>query len=925
MQIKWTRLMTRVKKISLSDWRVIFLLVFGAFFQAMASVYLDVGATALFLKNHGLLSLGFDFICLGGLLTLVGRLTVKLDRRHGFGGVPLTGALILGLIALLSCIRSYGGNQFFIQTLMIYRYVVFILTTVIFWSIATRFIVLRFNSFKFLGVLSAQLLGFWIGGLALWRPQTSAIGHLNGAVLWLILFFVILKVLVWLLPMPSETFVRKSGGVQDVSENKLIVCILWMSFLYTCGRFLSDNFLYHSFIKNQSDVGQVLSGIWFFQGLIGLGLIVLCYRLAFVYLQIFGLWGILLSFSGVVLGVLLDKAVMLYMSMTSLGILGYLCWPYFLSMLPQLLSLGHGRRLRWRRQVVIEPLAVVLAGSVILTFSLKTQAMILWSMTLALGFFILLSLGWYSRFLLHMCQMRRWCQGPLMLLSSQVIRYVRKGLDSDNVDDVIYFVRLMQQADYPGYKKQLIRLLHHPSAKVRLFVLDKLDMLGVGSSLSKVLQKRFDKESDDSVRCRILALLIRYYGEQNPRYLFQKYGSFLDDKHLKAGAVLGFLQAGGDSALLAMDGLQKMAQSSQKIKNLKALDIIDYIPQTGLVRLILPLLKSSDVEVVRHALLTAGRIGHVQALSFVLSALDVPAYQEAAISALKMYGARAFPPIEKMLASPYVPLDRRKKLILFLMMQNSGQGKQVLLRNINISEQKLRKDILKAILDSDIILVSRRRKKALKQSILNDIDRWHWLHDNIQKCRHAPDTRLADSFAFLTRSFEDSLQDTRLVILYQLMLLYPESVIERAIKILLSNQVTHYETALSLLQDLLPHSLWQKLLPVMKNQVENEEQSLNVNQSVSFLSQLVGHPVFSVDRWVQSCALYGLKQIGNADLLPVLKTAFHTPWPIVWEAALDNLDVWVQDSAHKKDFLNSVMLQTPNLAFNFYLKQQESL
>ena len=923
MQIKWTRLITRLKKIPLSDWRVLFLLVCGAFFQGMASVYLDVGTLALFLKNHGLFSVGFDFLCLGVLLSFLGRWTVKLDRRHGFGGVPLTGALIVFLIGLLTLIRQYGPNQFLIQTLFIYRYIAFVLTSVVFWSIATRFIVLRFNSFKFLGVLTAQLLGFLIGGLALWRPDTSAMGHLNGAVFWLILLCVVLKILVWLLPMPSETFVRKSGGVQDASENKMVVCILWMAFLYTCGRFLSDYFLYHALVHNQSDIGLVLSGIWFFQGLIGLGLLVFCYRFAFIYLQILGLWGILLSFAGVVLGMLLSNSILLYLGMTFLGVLGYLCWPYFLRMLPQLLSLGQGRRLRWRRQVVVQPLAIVFIGAIILTLPVKMQAFVLWTMTLLLGFFILLSLALYSRFLLHMCQMRRWCFGPLMLISNQVIQHVRQGLDSNNVDDVIYFIRLMQQADYPGYKKQLLRLLHHPSEKVRLFVLDKLDMLGIGSALSKVLKKRFDKETDNAVRCRLLALLIRYYGEQNTRHLFQKFGSYLDDKNLQAGAVLGFLQAGGESALLAMDGLQKMAQSLRKKENLKALDIIDYMPQTGLVRLILPLLKSSDVDVMRHALLTAGRIGHVQALSFVLSALDTPAYQESALSALKMYGVRAFPPIEKMLANPYVPLDRRKKLILFLMMQKSGQGKQVLIRNANIAEQKLRKDILKAILDSDIILISRRRKKALKQSILNDIERWHWLQDNIQKCRQAPDARLADSFAFLTRSFEDSIQDTRLVILYQLMLLYPESVIERAVKILLNNQTRHYETAISLLQDLLPRSLWHKLYPILMNQADNESQPLNVVQATVFLSQLVGHCAFSVDRWVQSCALYGLKQIGNEDLLPVLKTAFHTPWPIVWEAALDNLDIWIEDPIQKKDFLNSVMLQTPNLAFNLYLKQQE--
>ena len=923
MKIKWSRLWTRVKKISLTDWRVLSLLVIGAFLQGIAFVYLDVGTIALFLQNHGIFHVGIDFICLACLLPFVGSLTVKLDRRNGYGGAPLTAFLTLLLVGILWLINRYGPAFILIQTLFIYRYIAMILISAAFWTIAHRFIVLRFNSFKFLGVLAAELLGIMIGGIVLAHPNSHALAHLNGAVGWLTGLFLVLKILVWLLPVASETFVRKSGGVQGSSGNKMIVSILWLTFLYTSARFLSDYFLYHTLVQQQSDVGYILGTLWMYQGIIGIIVVLLCCHFTYTYIQLSGLWGILLGYAVISAGVLWNNALYIYVGIVVAGILGHLCWSYFLSMLPQLLALGNGRRLRWRRQVIVEPLAVLFVGSSIIIISFFEQAILLLLMAFLLGCFIMIALSFYSRFLLHMCQMRRWCKGPLMLISDQVIHYVHQGVQLPFVNDVIYFLRLMQQSDYPKYSKYLVHALNHKEAQVRLFVLDKLDMLGLNVSLVRQLQQKMQKEKDIDVKCRMLAMLIRYHGEQNGRTLFHKYGAYLDDKKLRSGAVLGFLQVGGDSALLAMDGLQKMAQSTDKDQNLKALDIIERIAQTGLVRLVLPLLKSRNPDVMRAALLTAGRIGHVQALSFVLSALDYPEYQEAAMEALKRYGKQTFPPIEKMLTNPYVPLERRKKLVLFLQGTESGDGKQILLRNINISEQKLRKDILKTILDSKIIWVARRRRKILKQSILKDIERWHWLQDNIQKCRQAPDPRLADSFAFLVRSFEDDCQDTRLMVLYQLMLLYPETLIERAVEILLSTSAQHYETALSLLRDLLPHSLCQKLEPILMNQYHEDNQSLNMAQAVHFLTNLIAYSDFSLNRWEQSCVLLGLKQTGSMDLLPLLKKAFHTPWSIVWEQALDDLGAWVKEPTQKNKILQEIMMENPNLAFNAYLKQQE--
>ncbi len=925
MKIKWSRLWARIRKISLPDWRVLLLLVIGAFLQGISFVYLDVGTSALFLQNHGIFYVGIDFLFMAPLLPFIGSLTVKLDRRNGYGGAPLTALLTLILVGILALINTFGVQSVFIQALFVYKYVAMILFSTIFWTIAHRFILLRFNSFKFLGVMGAELLGLFIGGAVLAHPNSHALAHLNGAVGWLTGLFLILKILVWLLPMSTETFVRKSGGVQDASENKMVGCILCLSFLYAASSYLSDYFLLHTLVIERADFGQVIAHLWLWRGVIGLLLVALCFRVAYTYIQITSLWGILMGLLVIFMGTLGQKPLWVYVGIVMTSILGHFCWQTYLSTLPQLLSLGQGRRLRWQRQVIVQPLAVLFSGSLIITVPMFYQPFILLLMTFMLGCFMNISLSFYARFLLHMCQMRRWCTGPVMLISQKVVYYVLKGVQSPLIDDAIYFLRLMQQADFPKYTKCLIQALNHKETQVRLFALDKLDMMGVTTSLARLLNQKMQKEKSEEVRCRMLAMLIRYHGEQNARTLFHRYGAYLDDKKLQAGAVLGFLQSGGDSALLAMDGLQQMAQSPDKKQNMKALDIIDHMPQTGLVRLVLPLLKTEDDDLMRLALLTAGRIGHVQALSFVLSALDRPEYQEVALEALKKYGKQAFPPIEKMLTNPYVPMERRKKLVLFLQNLPSVEGKQILLRNINMPEQKLRKDILRAILNSKIIWVSWRRRKILKQALFRDINRWHWLQNNIQKCRQAPDSRLSDAFSFLLRSFEDSCNDTRLIILYQLMLLYPDSLIERAVEILLVSSGQHYDAAFSLLKDLLPRKLCQKLEPVLMNHEHTQQQSLNLTQAMGFLIQLAVQPDFEVDRWVQSCAILGLKQIGNLDQLIVLKKAFCGPWPIVWEAALDNLNSWVKDEKERKNILKNLMMENPNLAFNSYLKQQEQI
>lgn len=921
MLIQFKRLLKKLQKVVIKDWRIFSLLMLGAFLQGAFLAFLNTGALSFYLEQKGLFDLGFDFLLVGILISFVGRWTVKLDRRMGYGGAPICALLFGILISLLFFMESH--TRIGVNLLFLYAYTVPLLLQVAFWMVASRFIPLRLDSYKFLGVFACESLGFLFAG---WKmlSMTSSEAVLYVSAGTLLLLFFVMKLLVWLLPVPSETFVKKSGGVQDTPEFKLVACILGVSFLFTLSFAWSD-YLFYSLLPAQSAL-SVFAKIWLAKGIITLGLLFFILKFSYIYTMLVSV--LLTSVFFYLMGIfyIKDYFVGLCCVFTLYQTVAYLFWGRFLQMLPRLLILGEGVRIRWRRDVVWVPLAWVLAGAVILNFSKVSISILLMAFSELFLCGVILSLVFYNRFFVQMCQTWRWFKGPLMMFSKKAKMLVHQGCHSHHFDEVLYFFRLLEQTHDADFKKELVKGLSHPLDPVRLYCVDKLSQMGLTPELYRQFSKLFKTEKAESVQCHLLSALIHREGEENPTRVFHQFGSYLDDKKLRPGAILGFLQSGGECALLAMDGLQHLTQSKKTEEIFQGLDIINHVPQTGLIRLVLPLLKHHDPKVVAQAILTAGNIAHTQSLSFVLSALDKPEFQEVSLRALKNYGKLALPPIEKMIGNVHVPMARRKKLISFLGCLSSGEGKQILLRQLQITDLKLRKEILQAVIDSHIVWVYRQRTKILIPAIFEDIKQWHLLTHHIQKCRQAPDPALADSFGFLVRSFEQMRQDLKVILLNQLRLLYPNDLVDHAVQMVFSPIVAVQLNGIELLQDLIAHKIYHQVRPILMETFEGKtissETGLDKQEAHTFLKQLILSPDFYLDRWTQAAALYGLKQIGSAADLPVLENAFQSPWSIVWEAAMDALNSWV-DSKQKKDFIREILLENPNIDLHHFLKQQE--
>ena len=202
-------------------------------------------------------------------------------------------------------------------------------------------------------------------------------------------------------------------------------------------------------------------------------------------------------------GAFLELPWLLYLGVILSWICGYFYWNPYLSLLPRPLTLGDGIRLRKLRQMLMEPLAVILVGAFILTLPSFLLAPILATFSLFLMCLMGISVVIYSRLLSRLCKMRLWCGGPLMLISSRLISKVEKGAESDSFQDVVYYLKIMEIAHFTGFQRQLLKALTHPLAQVRLFALDRLDVNGFHKArVMNAVHQCFRKDKDVSVRAR---------------------------------------------------------------------------------------------------------------------------------------------------------------------------------------------------------------------------------------------------------------------------------------------------------------------------------------------------------------------------------------------------------------------------------------
>ena len=913
MRAKIRQLAIKAGHLSGFWWKLLSLLILGVMLKSMALGFWDIGATTQLITTNRTFHIGIDFLGVAVFLFLLGKYIWKWERQKGCYAVKIIGG---GICMTAFLLYGWDKNLIPIATdiLFIVKYLFWGILTALFWAVAGRFLAFRFDSLKFAMVFCAELIGFAIaGGLTLLCHLTPS-GALISTLFCLMGLLVVFKMIMTLAPMSRETFVKKTDGIRDVFERPLVMGILILSFCTTGAKALADAVLYSHLSEQATTVSPmiILSLIWLLFGILGFVMVIALYHTRYIYTTLVGM--LVLSTSVILIGItgqlndlsFLATAYFIFLLSSYFYLSGYL------QILPRPLSAGIGPRLKKMRYIVAEPLGFVLAGIVLLNRDyIASPSLFLIGWGVFLTVVILWTAHLYSGILMRLFKMRLWHGGPLLLAFPRLIHYLHQMTKNDEANDVIYALKTLETANHPSYEKALLKSLRHPIPEIRVFALQRMQRLYRFESFERTYASLFRRDKALAVRNQALTNLILLAANKQQTKQLETYLSYLDHYKLKYGAIVGFLKVGGDGALAAMDVLQKMARSRRKNDNLAALRLMAEAPSPAFVRLVGALLKNPSTVVVRQALLTAGAMRNPQLLAPVLRALDTPSVQEAALTALHLYGKAAFPPLEKMLLSPQTPVLRRKIMILFLGALPSGEGKQILMRSLTIENQKLKKTIVQNILDSGIVWIHQEEKKFLCDCIKRDINRVRWLLQLKEICTEAPSHETEDAFGFLRRAIQEEIDDSRELILYQLLLLENNPMFVRAVRILLGTEYDLYLPALGMIQDLLPNRLYQKIKPILGLPLAREKEKkvagLSAEQVAKELSDIILNPPFIVNHWIRATALYALRRLGGADGLKAAEAGLRDTHPIVLEAAIWAL-VRLQPD---KDILHQTLLSVP--------------
>ncbi len=902
----------RVSQLPAFNIGLLMCLTFFAFLKSVMLVFADIGSVQLYLTKTGHLSIGIDFIFVSVLLSFIGWKTRNLFKYQGYGGFCLI-TLFIALLTGLVMATAYQWPGVY-DCLFVVKYAYFYLINAVFWSLTTRFVPLDRRSLKNLFLISAEAGGYFCGGLFVYVAPVGAYSLLYYAMALLMVLYTGIYLLTQMMPVLPERFSRSSGEAQDFTAKRLTRSVLVFSF-FTLTAFCLQNAVFYAYLvetHNGFGILKQMSLWWTYFGLTEVLLVLLLARARSFYVLSGTLFIMILSVAGQGMALLSTSYVLSFLSFLTFALIYYLCYHEYMTILLKPLILRRDNQsIHQKRMILTEPIGFMLGGILMAHLSGSSFLIYLLSGLSALLMILLVFITFfYGDVVLKLLKLREWPDSQLMLTSRRVIDYIRQEMQHASTDEIIYFLRILENAPTKEYYKSVLKSLKHPSEAVRLFALKRIfqsqNFLRYRSSVQFV----FNTDKSASVQAQALAVLIQIAAAEDDTALLNKYALYLDDRRLKTGAMIGFLNIGSHEALLAMDGLQKLANSRMISDKLAALQVMAQAPSVGLIRLLMPLLKSVNVVIANEALSVAGLIKHPESLPIILHSLDEVDFQENALTALDRYGIRAYPAIEKSIFDDSASLVRKRLLILFLAQRNDNESQQILLRVLKSGHRKLRNSVLRSMIDSGLFWHGKDKYAFLKTCILQDVERIRFLNHFVEKYKQAPALSAQDAFLFLTRAMSEEASAARKLIFYELLLLKKSPLFQKAVRVLLSDEYESYPPALGVIQDILPRDLYQIIEETAKYPFLHKKEvvlpAVAKKEALQDVSNLILIPKFAFPAWITASALYCLQKMNDKEALPAVKAALNSTDLLVLETAVQALDRLNGDSVETRRILLSL-------------------
>ena len=704
------------------EWPLLRLLLGLAFARSLAVFFLEVTAGALFLQATGSEDLAYVFMASAVVLVAIGYGVQRLEyRRTRFGFLTPNRLIRLNLLLLAAGIAVFYTLAVRVDAvwvyilLMVWQVVHAILIELEVANVTGALVDLR-QSKRFGGPLAmAGVTAAVLGGLCI-GPLLALLGDLAQ----LLILALLATLGCWLLVARLQRLAARSlgGAAREEadtaraspsllgtvlrSKDNYLRYFFAVSVLAAVSIVLVDFLFYRQLDRILGDRPEELATLLgFYFAVVGIANLLATLQLVPRFLNAADLtqrlgWlpqpvaaGMLLALLGALLalgmqltGVDLPRG--LDLAVLGAVLLAGLCQdvlqdafydPLFRTLYKPL-PLAQQRPARWLREAVVEPLAVGVAGLLLLILTRGLTALDAPPYTTFAVVAILLLVvlyGWYQlsddlgrayQALLQGLLSRRWLpgEGKLQVDAATVQRLVANCHtdDADNHATVLFALRALESMDYGDLTHCLLAVLDHPQPMVRRYALELLHRHAPAEALEPLLQ-RLHAETDPTLHGLCIRVLCRTAGAEAD----DPVGVFLDDPEelVQRGALVGLLCHGGLHGVHgATSRMRLLLRSANPTERRLAATVLGEAGLTGYYRPLIGLLQDPDHAVRQAALEAATTLVHPRLVPPLLEQFSNPTVHSAAARALAAHGEYALPLLADALEEPQ-SRQRRLRLI----------------------------------------------------------------------------------------------------------------------------------------------------------------------------------------------------------------------------------------------------------------------
>ncbi|MCP4697353.1 MAG: cyclic nucleotide-binding domain-containing protein [Gammaproteobacteria bacterium] len=691
-------------------------------FVGLPKLFTLMTANALFLEHYSADNLPYIYLVSSSVVPVVGFIHLHFEKKISYVKLQAGTLLTLSLISLSFLILLWIFNAIWLIVLLyIWLAVELVMTDIVLWGTANRLFTAR-QSKRLFGLIGAgAIVAVVVGGF--FTPYFVALVGTQGLLLFSLGGFLLaLGNFLYMSRLYKSKFIKapqkteqseigeQSGSAMLQSRYLLLVFLLFAFFSQVIYLFV-DNIFYMQMGEKYPDADQLAAFIGQFWAVYGLLSLSFRFLAAGRWMANFGiLGGLLISQSVVGICVILIIASSILNLSAELIIIfwliaatkqldniltGSITSPAYLT-LYQPLSQERRTRVQTVSESIAAPVGRLLTSLLLLLlakyldFSTVGLCVALLVIIFAYIGICFITVREYRNALTKALSRGGLVGADLSLDDPETPRILEKGLESHRSKEVLYCLKLLEEAKHPELPVHLGRLAGHADPEVREGVYQTAERLGL-ENCHAFLEKRLAAEDSP----RQLAALLRALAATGD--VFDVIETYLDDERpeVRQGAMVALIRhCDIEGAVRAGGALMAFQRSDDAREREFAAVVLGQIGVPAFYRALSALLRDKNHDVRKAALNAAILVNNCKLWPAVVESLSIPPLREAAARTLRHAGEPAFAALESAYENPHCATRIRREVIRLYGRIKSGEALALLRVKLDSADRDLRYEIL---------------------------------------------------------------------------------------------------------------------------------------------------------------------------------------------------------------------------------------